>query len=71
MKKNMVIAALITYIFWTDCCVVHPVWALPLVFVSFWGFIAEGEEIFKSYTKSLKRGQYLTGKISRMRKDVI
>ena len=69
--KNMVIAMLLTYIFWTDCCVIHPMWALPIVFGAFWAFIAEGEEILKDYSKSLKRGQYLTGKIRKMRRDVI
>lgn len=30
--KNVIIALLSTWIFWKECCVIQPIWALPLIF---------------------------------------
>lgn len=66
--KNMIIAMLVTYIFYTDLCVVHIPAMLPLMFVTFWLIIAESEEQLKEYRRQRHRRRYLQEKINRIRR---
>lgn len=68
--KNILIAALITYIFWTDVAVIHPLPVLPLMFVVFWLLIAGIDDLIDDYRKTIRRGQRLQRRIRKMEKEV-
>lgn len=63
--KNAIIAALITYVFYTDFCVIKLWYLIPLMFLVFWGLIASVDELIKDYQKQVLRGQRLQNKLRR------
>lgn len=67
--KNILIALLLTYIFWSDVCVVHPLPVLPLIFGLFWAVIAGVEDLFIDYFKTVKRGKKLAGRVKRLKHE--
>lgn len=68
--KNMIIAALMTYIFWTDICVIHPLPVLPMIFGAFWLMIAGIDDLMDDYRQTIRRGQRLQRRIGKMEKEV-
>lgn len=68
--KNILLALLITYIFWTDICVIHPLPVLPLMFFAFWLIITEIDDLIDDYIKTVRRGQRLQHRIQRMEREV-
>lgn len=68
--KNILIALLTTYIFWTDLAVIHPLPMLPLVFVCAWMVIAEVDEVFTDYKRRVRNGRRLQRRIKRMEREV-
>ena len=68
--KNFIIALLITYIFWTDIAIIHPLPVLPLAFVCFWLIVAEIDEIATDYRRRIREGRRLQRKIKRMEREV-
>ena len=68
--KNFMIALLVTYIFWTDLAVIHPLPVLPLVVVCFWLIVAEIDEVVTDYRKRIRHGQRLQRRIKRMEREV-
>lgn len=63
--KNAIIAALTTYIFYTDFCVIKLWYLIPLMFLVFWGLIASVDELINDYQKQVRRGQRLQNKLRR------
>ena len=63
--KNAIIAALITYVFYTDFCVIKLWYLIPLMFLVFWGLIASVDELINDYKKQVRRGQRLQNKLRR------
>lgn len=63
--KNAIIAALITYVFYTDFCVIKLWYLIPLMFLVFWGLIASVDELINDYQKQVRRGQRLQNKLRR------
>ena len=68
--KNIIIAALTTYVFWTDFAVIHPVVALPMLFVTIWFIIAGIDDLISDYKNRIRKGQRLQRKIKRMEREV-
>ena len=68
--KNIIIALLTTYIFWTDFCVIHPLPVLPLMFVAFWLMIAWIDDLIDDYRQTIRRGQRLQRRIRKMEREV-
>lgn len=68
--KNIIIAALTTYVFWTDFAEIHPLPILPLLFVTFWFIIAGIDELIVDYKHTIRKGQRLQRKIKRMEREV-
>ena len=68
--KNWIIAILMTYIFWTDFAVIHPLPVLPLVVVCFWLAIAAVDDVVMDYKDRIRRGRRLQRKIKRMEREV-
>lgn len=68
--KNMIIAALMTYIFWTDICVIHPLPVLPMIFATFWLMIAGIDDLMDDYRQTIRRGQRLQRRIRKMEREV-
>lgn len=64
--KNILIAILTTYIFYTDFCVVKLWYIVPLIFVVFWLVIAEADEVIRDYQETVRRGRRLQRTIKRM-----
>ena len=64
--KNILIAILTTYIFYTDFCVVKLWYIVPLIFVVFWLVIAEIDEVIRDYQETVRRGRRLQRTIKRM-----
>ena len=64
--KNIIIALLTTYIFYTDLCVVKLWYIVPLIFVVFWLVIAEADEVIRDYQETVRRGRRLQRTIKRM-----
>lgn len=63
--KNAVISALLTYIFYTDCCEVKLVWTIPIIFcLILFILVWIEEDLVKDYLRHKRRGQRL---IRRMR----
>ena len=63
--KNAIIAALITYVFYTVFCVIKLWYLIPLMFLVFWGMIASVDELINDYQKQVRRGQRLQHKLRR------
>lgn len=68
--KNILIATLMTYIFWADICVIHPLPVLPLMFVAIWLMIAGIDDLIDDYRKTIRRGQRLQRRIRKMEREV-
>lgn len=68
--KNLMIALLVTYIFWTDIAVIHPLPVLPLMVLCFWLAIAAVDDVVMDYKDRLRRGRRLQRKIKRMEREV-
>ena len=68
--KNILIAILMTYIFWADICVIHPLPVLPLMFVAIWLVIAGIDDLIDDYRKTIRRGQRLQRRIRKMEREV-
>lgn len=68
--KNILIAALTTYIFWADICVIRPLPVLPLMFVTFLMLIVGIDDLIDDYRKTIRRGQRLQRRIRKMEKEV-
>lgn len=68
--KNILIAILTTYVFWTDIAIIHPLPVLPLIFVCFWLIVAEVDEVVTDYRKRIRNGQRLQRRIKRMEREV-
>lgn len=64
--KNIIIALLTTYIFYTDFCVVKLWYIVPLIFVVFWLVIAEIDEVILDYQETVRRGRRLQRTIKKM-----
>ena len=64
--KNIIIALLTTYIFYTDLCVVKLWYIVPFIFVVFWLVIAEIDEVIRDYQETVRRGRRLQRTIKRM-----
>lgn len=67
--KNMIIAALMTYIFWTDICVIHPLPALPVLFLTIWVLLASIDDMVADFKRSMMRGNRLNMRINRIRRS--
>lgn len=61
--KNILIAILTTYVFYTDLCVVKLWYVVPLIFVTFWLIIAGIDELIRDFQRQVKRGQRLQAKL--------
>lgn len=61
--KNLIIAILATYVFYTDLCVVKLWYVVPLIFVTFWMIIAGIDELIRDFQRQVKRGQRLQAKL--------
>lgn len=68
MTKNLIITALLTYIFYTDFCVVKQ--PLYMVFVGglFLFIICSVEDYMRDYIKSVRRGERLTKGVRRLKR---
>lgn len=64
--KNIIIALLTTYIFYTDFCVVKLWYIVPLIFVVFWLVISEIDEVIRDYQETVRRGRRLQRTIKKM-----
>lgn len=65
--KNLIIAVLVTYIFWTDFIVVPThIAVLPLLLIIFYFSTWAADEWIKDQRRKRKRGSYLVGKIRKM-----
>jgi len=69
--KNAMIAILLTYIYYTDFCVVKMPIVIPIMILILWALLAEIEEYFKEYGKSVRRGQQLAHRIRRMKRKEV
>lgn len=61
--KNLIIAILATYVFYTDICVVHLWYVIPFMFLVFWLVVAGIDELIQDYHKQVRRGQRLQMKL--------
>lgn len=62
--KNIIISSLLTYIFYSKCEI--KLWYLiPAIFIVFWLIVAEVDEVYKDYKRTLKRGRLLQQSIRR------
>lgn len=68
--KNILIALLATYVFWTDVAVIHPLPALPLLFVTLLFIISGIDELIADYKHTIRNGQRLQRRIKRMEREV-
>ena len=68
--KNFIIALCITYIFWTDIAVIHPLPVLPLMVICFWLAIAAVDDVVMDYKDRIRKGRRLQRKIKRMEREV-
>ena len=63
--KNGLIAALATYIYYTDLCVIKAWYLMPFIFLLIWGLMSEAEDLIREYRESVRRGQKLQRKIKK------
>lgn len=61
--KNLIIAILATYVFYTDFCVVRLWYVVPFMFLVFWLVVAGIDELIQDYHKQVRRGQRLQMKL--------
>ena len=66
--KNLIIAMMATYIFYTDFCVMHIPVVIPFVVFLFWAVLEEAEELATVYLLKVKRGKRLGRKIKQLRR---
>lgn len=66
--KNLIIAIMATYIFYTDFCVVELPVVIPFVVFLFWTVLEEAEELATVYLLKVKRGKRLGRKIKQLRR---
>ena len=64
--KNIIIALLTTYIFYTDFCVVKIWYIVPFIFLIFWAMLAGVEDLIRDYQETVRRGRRLQRTIKRM-----
>ena len=64
--KNIIIALLTTYIFYTDFCVVKLWYIVPFIFIVFLGLLAGVEDLILDYQETVRRGRRLQRTIKRM-----
>ena len=64
--KNIMIAILTTYIFYTDFCVVKLWYIVPFIFIVFWFAISEVDEVIRDYQETVRRGRRLQRTIKKM-----
>ena len=64
--KNILIAILTTYIFYTDFCVVKLWYLVPFIFIVFLGLLAGVEDLIRDYQETVRRGRRLQRTIKRM-----
>ena len=64
--KNIIIALLTTYIFYTDFCVVKLWYIVPFIFIVFLGLLAGLEDLIRDYQETVRRGRRLQRTIKRM-----
>ena len=64
--KNIIIALLTTYIFYTDFCVVKLWYIVPFIFLIFWAMLAGVEDLIRDYQQTVRRGRRLQRTIKRM-----
>ena len=57
--KNLIIAALVTYVFYTDFCVIRLWYVIPFIFLTAWFLLAETDELIRDYQNSVRRGRKL------------
>lgn len=63
--KNLIIAILATYVFYTDFCVVRLWYVIPFMFLVFWLVVAGIDELIRDFQKQVRRGQRLQNKLRR------
>lgn len=66
--KNIIIAVLMTYIFYADLCVIQIPIVIPFVFLIIWATLEESEEILRGYLHKVHRGRRLGRKIKKLRR---
>lgn len=64
--KNIIIALLTTYIFYTDFCVVKLWYIVPFIFLIFWAMLTGVEDLILDYQETVRRGRRLQRTIKRM-----
>lgn len=64
--KNIIIALLTTYIFYTDFCVVKLWYIVPFIFLIFWAMLAGVEDLILDYQETVRRGRRLQRTIKKM-----
>lgn len=64
--KNIIIALLTTYIFYTDFCVVQLWYIVPFIFIVFLGLLAGVEDLIRDYQETVRRGRRLQRTIKKM-----
>lgn len=64
--KNIIIALLTTYIFYTDFCVVKLWYIVPFIFLIFWAMLAGVEDLIRDYQETVRRGRRLQRTIKKM-----
>lgn len=67
--KNIIIALLTTYIFYTDFCVVKLWYIVPFIFIVFLGLLAGVEDLIRDYQETVRRGRRLQRTIKRMERS--
>ena len=68
--KNLIIALLVSYVFWTDIAVIHPLPLLPLMVLCFWLAIAAVDDVVTDYKDRIRKGRRLQRRIKRMEREV-
>lgn len=68
--KNLVLAILATYIFWTDMAVIHPLPVLPIIVLLIWATLVEIDDVITDYKKRIREGRRLQRRIKRMEREV-
>lgn len=66
--KNFMLAILITYIFWADICVIHPLPVLPILFLTIWVLLASIDDMVADFKRSMMRGNRLNMRINRIKR---
>ena len=64
--KNIIIAILTTYVFYTDFCVIKLWYIVPFMFLIFLALIAGVEDLILDYQETVRRGRKLQRTIKKM-----